>query len=752
MCSWTSPLLWIHESLYFFRILQERFILMLRYIFFLFIYAISTNIVLGQIFVPRTFDVVGHQGQVLQNPFSGGMDRPQFSEADMNNDGLLDMYVYDYTGKISEVYLNGGGEWIYAPDYAKVFPELSYTVFLRDYDGDGAADLFAHSGSSGYLVYKGSFDNDTLRFQQLFLDSIDPYLRYEDSMGNVANIEMQPELYPSIADADDDGDLDIISIDQNTGYLEYYQNVSVESGFGLDSLHFIKDNDCFGGVLEDGTGRTLLLSNVPNVCASLRMSQGQSNIHGGYSLLLLDKDGDGDNDLLFGDKSYSSMNMLTNGGDNTNYHFTSQDTLYPSYDVSIDANTIPVAFYLDTDFDDVKDIVVSSRIAPFIYDSYSFNYKNFGTATSPDFRLEEEDWLGVSAIDYGKISNITFTDYNQDGLQDMVLSSQDIRLNPDSTNAVLFLFENVGTQNNPSFSFVESDWLGLRFLNSLWLSPIFEDLDDDGDNDLLLGHEDGTLVFLENMAGVGQPYNFDTPILNYKNIDVGFLASPQFIDLDEDGLKDLAIGMRQGNIVFFKNIGVSGNPDFDSDANSATNDFQLGDIFFGPTGLPSPRFVEEAGELILYVGVEDGQILKYGNIRGNLSGAFTLMDATWNSIDVGDYATPTFIDIDRNGYLDVFVGNFRGGLNTWSTSIYVGNEITPNQEVSVMNHLKVYPNPVKDKLFYDIHEEVIKTTIYDAMGRKVNHGSKDVSSLSKGVYILEIHTHQRIYTSRFIKE
>ncbi len=726
---------------------------MLRYISILFIYIIFTNITFGQIFVPRTFNVIGHQGQLLQHPFSGGMDRPQFSEADINNDGLPDLYVYDYTGKVSEVYLNGGDEWLYAPDYAKAFPELSYTALLRDYDGDGAADLFAHSGNDAYHVHKGYFDNDTLRFQQLFLDDTEPYLRYEDDMGNVANIEMQPELYPSIADADDDGDLDIISIDQNTGYLEYYQNTSVESGFGLDSLHFIKDTDCFGGVLEDGTGRALILSSMPDVCAPLRMAQRESGIiHGGYSLLLLDKDGDGDNDLLFGDKSYSSMNMLTNGGDNTDYHFTSQDTLYPSYDVSMDVNTIPVAFYLDTDFDDVKDIVVSSRIAPFIHDSYSLNYKNFGTAAAPDFRLEEEDWLGVSSVDYGKISNITFTDYNQDGLQDMVLSSQDIRLNTDSTSAVLILFENIGTQNNPSFTFVESDWLDLRFLNSLWLSPIFEDFDEDGDNDLLVGHEDGTLIFLENMAGAGQPYDFDTPILNYKNIDVGFLASPQFIDLDEDGLKDLAIGMRQGNIVFFKNIGAAGNPDFDSDANAGTNDFQLGDIFFGPTGLPSPRFVEENGNLVLYVGVEGGQILKYSNIIGNLNGTFTLVDAEWNGIDVGDYATPTFVDIDRNGYLDMFVGNFRGGLNAWSTSIYVGNEVTSNQEIPRMNNLRIYPNPVKDELLYDINDEVTKTIIYDIMGRKMNHDSEDVSSLSKGIYILEIHTPKKVHIGKFIKE
>ncbi|MGB1216961.1 MAG: hypothetical protein ACPG5P_03750, partial [Saprospiraceae bacterium] len=46
----------------------------------------------GQSFTPRTFPVIGHQGQLLENPFSGGLDTPQFSETDVNNDGLQDIY------------------------------------------------------------------------------------------------------------------------------------------------------------------------------------------------------------------------------------------------------------------------------------------------------------------------------------------------------------------------------------------------------------------------------------------------------------------------------------------------------------------------------------------------------------------------------------------------------------------------------------------------------------------------------------
>ncbi|MGB1218102.1 MAG: hypothetical protein ACPG5P_09505, partial [Saprospiraceae bacterium] len=333
---------------------------------------------------------------------------------------------------MSEVYLNGGDKWIYASEYAKAFPGLSYTALLRDYNGDGAADLFAHSGDTGvdgYIVYQGYYDNDTLRFQQLFLEYAEPYLKYEDEVGTEQILLIESDVYPSISDLDGDGDLDFISIKTSGGYFEMYRNTSIENGWGLDSLTFMKDVECFGGVREEG-GQSLMLASTSNLCAPLRSVADSENIHGGYSFLSFDNDGDGNKDLLFGDRSYPSMNMLWNGNNDNSPHFTSQDTFFPSDNIPVNVSIGPVSFLIDGDFDGMKDIVVSSRSCPLDKDSYTLFYRNMGTNISPIFEQTEEDWLGNTMMDYGKFNHPTFTDYNQDGLMDLVVATQVIRLSP----------------------------------------------------------------------------------------------------------------------------------------------------------------------------------------------------------------------------------------------------------------------------------------------------------------------------------
>ena len=41
----------------------------------------------------------------FQYPFTGGFDAPQFTEFDFNDDGLMDIYVFDRSGAVSMVFL-----------------------------------------------------------------------------------------------------------------------------------------------------------------------------------------------------------------------------------------------------------------------------------------------------------------------------------------------------------------------------------------------------------------------------------------------------------------------------------------------------------------------------------------------------------------------------------------------------------------------------------------------------------------------
>ena len=53
----------------------------------------------------------------------GGLNNPQPNPVDLNNDGLLDLLVFDRTGNVLLPFLNTDGAYEYAPRVCATFPE-----------------------------------------------------------------------------------------------------------------------------------------------------------------------------------------------------------------------------------------------------------------------------------------------------------------------------------------------------------------------------------------------------------------------------------------------------------------------------------------------------------------------------------------------------------------------------------------------------------------------------------------------------
>ena len=80
------------------------------------------------------------------------------------------------------------------------------------------------------------------------------------------------------------------------------------------------------------------------------------------------------------------------------------------------------------------------------------------------------------------------------------------------------------------------------------IAPVFEDLDGDGDLDLIAGGLNGALMFLENDGGT-----FSWIEANDLGIDdVGNNALPTIADVDEDGDLDILIS-KGGDVTYFQN-------------------------------------------------------------------------------------------------------------------------------------------------------------------------------------------------------
>lgn len=127
-------------------------------------------------------------------------------------------------------------------------------------------------------------------------------------------------------------------------------------------------------------------------------------------------------------------------------------------------------------------------------------------------------------------------------------------------------FENIGTRNQPIYAEgrrIANENGEIRFHVSM-IIPVPFDWDKDGNIDLIVGDEDGSVAWVRNTGGRynGMPH-FNTQVLFQQKADLlkcGALSSPVSVDWDSDGKDDLIVGNAAGELVFFKNLTGGANP------------------------------------------------------------------------------------------------------------------------------------------------------------------------------------------------
>ena len=76
---------------------------------------------------------------------------------------------------------------------------------------------------------------------------------------------------------------------------------------------------------------------------------------------------------------------------------------------------------------------------------------------------------------------------------------------------------------------------------------------------------------------------------------------------------------------------------------------------------------------------------------------------------------------------------------------------------SESNKLEIYPNPTKNIIHIKNNTEIEKIKIFDYLGKEVltqtqNNNEINVENLSKGIYVIEIHSENKKVYRKFIKE
>ncbi len=698
--------------------------------------------------------IVMKSGSPLKMPWSGGLNYVQISDIDIDFDGDMDLFVFDRSTDQIRIYrqeLSGSTKFYkYSPLGFLDFPtDLRYRASTIDYNQDGKNDIFTY-GIGGVKVYK-NIGNALNGLQWELVSS----LLYSDYNGSNLNLYVSSSDIPAIVDVEGDGDLDFLTYHIGGEHLQYHQNQSQELYGHSDSLIFILKNECWGGFREDLNSNTVFLNDpdapcaVGNVPNAEKSKNDEVKAHAGSTVLALDIDGSGVKDLILGDVSSTNLCLLINGGTtpNSNSLIVSANPDFPSNSTPISMQVFPAAFWVDVDFDGTKDLIVTPNAKNASENETSvMKYKNTANNTTCNFVYETRAFLQQDMIDHGTASVPILVDITNDGLQDLFVSNYYSYKPTLSKQSRIAYYKNTGTVTNPKFIYVDNDFLGLSQTNfGLKITPTFGDLDGDGKKDLMLGLENGTLVYYKNTS-VGSSLTFANPILDFQDnlgqiISVGQFASPQLFDINKDSKLDLVIGEKTGKILYYKNIGSTSIPQFQLENSN------LGGIDVAtttPDGFPIPHFFAKNDTTYLMLGSHDGAIRFYDSIEGNLTSgsSFNLRSTNFLGLqkEIGTFSACAVSDIDSDGKLNLFVGQDLGGI--YHLEHLEGSSLN----VTDLNQdaFKLYPNPFTNDFIVESSREGESMIVFDVLGNHVQtfilqsgKNTINIGNASNGIYLVK---------------
>ncbi len=216
---------------------------------------------------------------------------------------------------------------------------------------------------------------------------------------------------------------------------------------------------------------------------------------------------------------------------------------------------------------------------------------------------------------------------------------------PNAANAQVFA---AGVQNPFSLTAVPTA--------TAWSTPWFVDLDNDGDKDIMSGDKNGDFFYYKNKGTAAVP-NFSTSVMNtYSLTGTGdSYSAPVFVDIDNDGDQDLFTGSGTGGFFYYKNKGTASAPSFSA---SVMNPFG---ITAAATGYSAGSFVDldNDGDKDLMYGDKNGDYYYQKNTGTATAPTFSaaVMNPFGLAINTNGYSTATFVDIDKDGDKDMFSGD-----------------------------------------------------------------------------------------------
>ncbi|MEA5139408.1 FG-GAP-like repeat-containing protein [Arcicella rigui] len=689
-------------------------------------------------------------GQSLRNTFAGGLNAPQFSTCKLNADEVEDLVIFDRTAQkiftfIAKQDNSGKYSWQYAPEYETAFPSIQNWMLLVDYDKDGKKDIFAYT-SSGIKVYRNV--STTSIAWELVADPI-----YTTGYSGKVNLYIATTDLPAITDIDNDGDLDIVVFDSSGNFLLFHKNFSQENYKDATHLEFKRIGDCWGNLFkeyfDDARFDQDCGSNTP---VGNSTANGQKVTHAGNSILVIDLDGDGLKDALYGYIGATNIAALSNGGTLDRTSFKKADYNFPNQH-PINFEVFPAVYYEDVDFDGIKDLIAApngydNALQTVNFQESAWFYKNTGKNDFPKFEFQQTNFLQNSMIDLGENASPVFVDIDGDGDKDLLVGNAG-NITSTGYRANISLYENKGNKN---FELKTNDFLEIAKAQQLYeIKPFVTDMNGDGVDDFGFtanSPKGMTIQYLPNKAAKNAAFalNLSEAVTLPKISNLSNGDSPLFFDLDNDGKKDLLIGKGSGRIEFQKNTGTNQAPVYTlakEELGGVTSDYLSGNLSLSVADLNGD------GKMELIAATRGGYFRIYKNIlEQNFNQFVEDNSGIWNetlgkyaSFSLGGMLSIAIADIDDDLVPDMMVGTNTGGLRFLKGTTPFTVTATEDERNSI-----VYPNPtthfIHIKNNYPAEYQLIDITgkiIASQKGLNTNQEIVfDLSNQNEGTYFVRI--------------
>jgi hypothetical protein len=600
--------------------------------------------------------------------YLGGLNWTHPTLADLDGDNDLELLVGTEQGRLI-LYRNWGTaavpDWQFETDQFAGLTVNDWWAYpaLVDVTEDGAADLFLGRGDGKVAIY---YNQGT--------PATPAYPAAPD-----VTLATGVDAAPALEDLNNDGLLDLV-VGHQGGSLYHFQNSGT-----ITSPVWTQLTDTYGGFtettrmqpsfvdLDNDNDPDLLIGRdgdlvwyrndgPPSNPSWTRMTAGYMGFGGSSAVspALGDWDNDTDLDLVTGEH-WGNLRFFRNDGPPS---WPEQIISFP-FDLAGDS----APALADLNNDGTPDLLVGQvqgRVEQFT---------NTGSSSNPDWRPDGEPLSPISGPNHPHAFP-TFADIDGDNDQDLFIGVGGWQ--GPGAGGNIYHYRNDGTVITPSWTLVVTDFLGIDVGG--WSTPVFVDIDDDNDLDLFIGDEAGTLTFVEN-TGLPNAPSWAAPVTTYAGLNLGAYSAPSFLDADQDGDMDMLVGLEHGSLAYVRNTGDANSPSWQLVSTSHPR------IDVGAHATPATADLDGDGALDLLIGDGDGGLNLYlyqGPGTPPAAGApyapgdLIEITGTLRLYGQGITATTNVGNIDVHGWLDLLMLSDQNGDPLASDNTFMSTMMTPS--------------------------------------------------------------------------